>query len=58
MTTLLLASTHVHDGHHATGHPLWHYLVVAVAAVAVFVGILVREYVQLHPRRRANAGST
>ena len=28
------------------GHPLWHYLVVALAAIAVFLGIIVHEHLQ------------
>jgi hypothetical protein len=34
-----------------TGHPTWHYLVVALAAIAVFIGIKVHEYRQAHPAR-------
>ena len=35
----------------ATGHPTWHLLVVALAAIAIFVGIKIHEYRQAHPAR-------
>jgi hypothetical protein len=37
------------------GHPLWHYLVVAGAAVGVFLGIKVKEYVGRRRERRVAA---
>jgi hypothetical protein len=36
------------------GHPTWHLLVVAIAAVAVFVGIKIEEHVRAHPRHHRN----
>ena len=37
------------------GHPLWHLLIVALVALATFVGIKVREYWQLKKQTRANS---
>jgi hypothetical protein len=39
-----------------SGHPLWHYAVVAGVAVGVFLGIKITEYVS--GRRSLSAGST
>ncbi len=38
------------------GHPLWHYLVVAGAAVAVFLGIKVKEYADRRRERSVPSG--
>src|ERR1700730_9538611 len=37
------------------GHPLWHLLIVALVALATFVGIKVREYWQFKKQARANS---
>jgi hypothetical protein len=36
------------------GHPTWHLLVVALAAIAVFIGIKVEEHFRAHPLDRTN----
>lgn len=35
------------------GHPVWHFAVVALGAIAVFVGIKVREHLDAHERAHA-----
>ena len=42
----------------AAGHPTWHLAVVALGAIAVFVGIKIREHLDAHrrdPHERAGA---
>jgi hypothetical protein len=34
----------------AAGHPTWHLVVVALAAIAVFVGIKIEEHLRARPR--------
>jgi hypothetical protein len=38
----------------AAGHPTWHLLVVALGAIAVFIGIRVHEHLLAHPPVRTN----
>ena len=38
----------------AGGHPTWHLVVVALAAIAVFIGIKIEEHFRAHPLDRTN----
>jgi hypothetical protein len=37
----------------SAGHPIWHLAVVALGAIAVFVGIKIREHLEAHERARS-----
>jgi hypothetical protein len=37
----------------SAGHPIWHLAVVALGAIAVFVGIKIREHLDAHERARS-----
>ena len=47
----IASMTHDHTGH-TGGHPLWHQMLVAGAAVGVFVAIKVKEHRDHNQRRQ------